>query len=521
MACPLLCCAVVSDGERVSFRLQEVPGGIVSSLISATNDTSASTSLAPSVAEMSISRPYEAAARFGIGSSAGSGSSGGGPGPGGGSGGASGGSSGTGAGTGGASAGGTGVSVAVPGPLNGPDMPAIPEGDLRTEDDLRRQALFQNIVDGSADGSASTCSSRRSSISSAAGCGLDEYGDGFHVDGDLVELFVPVERRESLRREASFMQNLFVRRVDVQWIQVLAEGWCSPLRGFMRSHEYLQSLNFNCYQSQDDGYRQQGQLINHSVPITMSVSTADKERLQNERAIALRKDDQLLAVLRDPEFYPHEKLERAARTWASTDPKHPGVAMIFASGDWLIGGDLEVLDRIRWNDGLDGYRKTPRELRAALRSKHADVVYALQIRTPMHNGHMLIANETCAALRSRGFETPVLLLHPVGRTLGVLEETPEEGLLDEEVPVSVRMRQHEALIADGAASGLPDTVLALCPSPVLCSLSLVNSTSPSYARRYLYHAAVLTARVVHDDAAFVHWSARSAMARQDGDGGRG
>ena len=31
-----------------------------------------------------------------------------------------------------------------------------------------------------------------------------------------------------------------VRRVDVQWMQVLAEGWASPLRGFMRSHEFLQ-----------------------------------------------------------------------------------------------------------------------------------------------------------------------------------------------------------------------------------------------------------------------------------------
>lgn len=37
--------------------------------------------------------------------------------------------------------------------------------------------------------------------------------------------------------------------------------------------------------------------------------------------------------------------------------------MIMDSGDWLIGGDLEVVDRIRWNDGLDQYRLTPNELR--------------------------------------------------------------------------------------------------------------------------------------------------------------
>ncbi len=38
--------------------------------------------------------------------------------------------------------------------------------------------------------------------------------------------------------------------------------------------------------------------------------------------------------------------------------------MIFESGDWLCGGDLEVLERIKWNDGLDQYRLTPMELRA-------------------------------------------------------------------------------------------------------------------------------------------------------------
>ena len=41
--------------------------------------------------------------------------------------------------------------------------------------------------------------------------------------------------------------------------------------------------------------------------------------------------------------------------------------MIYESGDWLVGGDLAVLERIRWNDGLDEYRLTPNELRAKFR----------------------------------------------------------------------------------------------------------------------------------------------------------
>jgi 3'-phosphoadenosine 5'-phosphosulfate synthase len=41
--------------------------------------------------------------------------------------------------------------------------------------------------------------------------------------------------------------------------------------------------------------------------------------------------------------------------------------VIFESGDWLIGGDLEVVERIRWNDGLDQFRLTPNELRQRFR----------------------------------------------------------------------------------------------------------------------------------------------------------
>ena len=35
-------------------------------------------------------------------------------------------------------------------------------------------------------------------------------------------------------------------QLDMQWTQVLAEGWATPLSGFMREREYLQSQHFGC-----------------------------------------------------------------------------------------------------------------------------------------------------------------------------------------------------------------------------------------------------------------------------------
>lgn len=45
--------------------------------------------------------------------------------------------------------------------------------------------------------------------------------------------------------------------------------------------------------------------------------------------------------------------------------------MVLESGDWLVGGELEVLERIRWNDGLDQYRLTPRELKQRFKEMKA------------------------------------------------------------------------------------------------------------------------------------------------------
>lgn len=47
--------------------------------------------------------------------------------------------------------------------------------------------------------------------------------------------------------------------------------------------------------------------------------------------------------------------------------------MVMESGDWLVGGDLQVLDKIYWNDGLDQYRLTPTELKQKFKQMNAGI----------------------------------------------------------------------------------------------------------------------------------------------------
>jgi len=129
--------------------------------------------------------------------------------------------------------------------------------------------------------------------------------------------------------------------------------------------------------------------------------------------------------------------------------------MIFDSGDWLVGGDLEVLERITWGDGLDEYRLTPNELRSKFRQMNADAVFAFQLRNPVHNGHALLMQFTRQSLLDRDFKKPVLLLHPLGG-----------WTKDDDVPLDVRMKQHRVILDEGILDP-ESTVLAIFPSPMM------------------------------------------------------
>ncbi|EEC01170.1 adenylsulfate kinase, putative [Ixodes scapularis] len=261
------------------------------------------------------------------------------------------------------------------------------------------------------------------------------------------ELFVCPEHLPLVVEEAAGLPALDITDLDLQWVQVLSEGWATPLTGFMRESEYLQSQHFGCHL--------EGGVTNQSIPIVLPATTQDKERLEDAESIALRWNGKVYAILRQPEFFPHRKEERCSRQFGTSTPGHPYIKMINESGDWLVGGDLEVLERIRWNDGLDEYRLTPRELRKVFSKLGADAVFAFQLRNPVHNGHALLMQDTKRRLMEKGYKKPVLLLHPLGG-----------WTKDDDVPLAIRMKQHKAVLDSGVLDP-KSTVLAIFPSPMM------------------------------------------------------
>ncbi|KAF9683125.1 hypothetical protein SADUNF_Sadunf05G0179600 [Salix dunnii] len=268
--------------------------------------------------------------------------------------------------------------------------------------------------------------------------------------GVLVDVIVPESERGSKTLEAESLHKVRLAKIDVEWVHVISEGWASPLKGFMRENEYLQSLHFNSLRMEN------GTVVNMSLPVVLAIDDETKKNIGSSKDVGLvGPDGDLLAILRSIEIYKHNKEERIARTWGTTAPGLPYVEeFITPAGNWLIGGDLEVLKTIKYNDGLDHYRLSPQQLREEFDRRQADAVFAFQLRNPVHNGHALLMNDTRRRLLEMGYKNPILLLHPLGGFTKV-----------DDVPLDVRMEQHSKVLEDGVLD--PETtIVSIFPSPM-------------------------------------------------------
>lgn len=301
-------------------------------------------------------------------------------------------------------------------------------------------------------------------------------------DGDeVIDLHVPASDRAARIEEAMTLPKVLITDLDLNWLQTVGEGWASPLKGFMREGTLLEVLHFNSIlvdpfnltgnvgihtcETNFETFResQPANRVSMSVPITLSCTDYTKAAIESSPAKAVALTTQMgniVAILRNPEIYPNRKEEIATRMFGVIDPGHPYIQQIYKGGDWLIGGEVELLDRIKYNDGLDKWRKTTTELMDEFKAKGADTVYAFQTRNPTHAGHAYLMRSAGESLKEQGFKKPVLWLSPLG---GWTKE--------DDVPLDVRVKQHEEVLNSGLKhpGGLdPDsTVMAIWPAPMV------------------------------------------------------
>lgn len=265
---------------------------------------------------------------------------------------------------------------------------------------------------------------------------------------DPVDRHLSITQKIDLAEAAKLLPSVELNDISLQWAQVIAEGWATPLEGFMREREFLECIHFKTL-------RVNGMVHSQSIPIVLPITEAERQAIRGLGSVCLTHSNKMVGILADTEVFLDRKIERCARTFGSVDPKHPTIKMILDNDkEWLLGGRIQLLERIQWNDGLDSYRLTPQEIRHRLIQMKADAVFVFQVRNPLHNGHILLINETFRELRAMGYENPVLLLHPIGG-----------WTKDDDVPLEVRVEQHQALLDDEILDK-SRTILSIFPSPM-------------------------------------------------------
>lgn len=297
-----------------------------------------------------------------------------------------------------------------------------------------------------------------------------------YPDGDeIVDLLVHADKRAAKLAEAATLPKALLTDIDVNWLQTVAEGWAAPLKGFMREGTLLQTIHFNSILV--DPYNLTGsksineqktnfldfktvppKRVSMSVPIVLPITAYTKAGIEasTKKAVALvNKYGHTMAILRDPEIYVNRKEEIVSRMFGVIDRGHPYIKHMYSGGDWLLGGEIELLERVRYNDGLDRWRLTAPEVMRAFEAKGADAVFAFQTRNPTHAGHAYLMRTGREILLKKGYSNPILWLSPLGG-----------WTKSDDVPLDVRVKQHEAVLGEGMLD--PETtVMAIWPAPMV------------------------------------------------------
>jgi len=236
--------------------------------------------------------------------------------------------------------------------------------------------------------------------------------------GKLVDRFTGINQRDETRRRASSLPTIRLSKRQISDLELIAIGAVSPLTGFMGKADYDSVVQNMRLQSG----------LPWAIPVTLAVSAVEAESARPGSEVTLADEDGLpLAILRVSEVFAYDKEREAREVYRTTDEAHPGVAAVYAQGEALIGGEVDVIE-LPPHEDFPGYYLTPAQTRAAFEERGWRTVVGFQTRNPVHRAHEYL--QKCALEIVDG-----LLLHPlVGETKS------------DDIPADVRMRCYDVLL---------------------------------------------------------------------------
>ncbi|MFB6204006.1 MAG: sulfate adenylyltransferase [Candidatus Nanohaloarchaea archaeon] len=193
--------------------------------------------------------------------------------------------------------------------------------------------------------------------------------------GKLVDRKVDGEQKERLMEEAEDMESIEIGKDTVKDLQNIADGRYSPLTGFMDQNNFLKVV--------EDMTLEDGAVW--TVPVVLDIDESQKDRIESEDRIVLEHEGEKLAVMDVDEIYTYDREEVAEKLYTTADTDHPGVQMYMEKDEYLVGGDIRMLQ-----DGFkefQEYNLKPKDTRVLFKEKGWETVVGFQTRNAPHRGH--------------------------------------------------------------------------------------------------------------------------------------
>ncbi|MGD2040062.1 MAG: sulfate adenylyltransferase [Anaerolineae bacterium] len=225
-------------------------------------------------------------------------------------------------------------------------------------------------------------------------------------------------REAALERAVSFPQ-VQLTPMAASDLEMISVGAYSPLTGFMTQADYDSVI---------DTMRLSNGLP-WSIPVTLPVDDETAAGLEEGQEIALLDGDHLMGIMTIAEKFAADKEREAREVYRTTEEAHPGVARLYRQGDWLLGGEVFMLNGPQ-NVEFPELRHEPAQTRRMFAARGWRRTVAFQTRNPIHRAHEYIQKTALEIVDG-------LFVHPlVGETKA------------DDIPADVRIESYRAILRD-------------------------------------------------------------------------
>lgn len=200
--------------------------------------------------------------------------------------------------------------------------------------------------------------------------------------GRLIDKTASLKEKEAFLSKTENYKNIKIGAEQIKDVKNIARGVYSPLEGFLKEEDFKSVVS---------GMRLKNGTI-FSIPIVLDISESEAKEIRAEKEIILTDEkSNPVAVLFNPEIYPYDKDFFVENVFGTRDKEHPGVSAVYGMKEFLIGGEILLLD-----DSKDPFPKcnfSPAETRKIFEQKGWEKIVAFQTRNVPHCGHEFLQLE--------------------------------------------------------------------------------------------------------------------------------